>query len=301
MYLYEFLLLITAALWGLSFPAAKYIGEDIDSISFLAIRLSIAAVLLVLIFCRRLKGLSFKMILSSVAVGALLAFHTFIQIEGLRYTSSGNSAFITSTNIIFVPLFAFLLFKKKTEKGFFPGLVAVVLGFLLISGIVSLKPFGFNFTGVNYGDLLTLLCAVLTAVYFVLYQSLAERYDELSVNVFHMCGAAAFMWVLSLFSTERHVDLSNTGTVLWLLYCAIFASALSFVFLSMAQAKLSAAKVSVICSLESVFAMLFAAVIPGRNGAVEPITLAAVVGGLLITLGVIKISVRPAKGQIDKN
>ena len=230
-----------------------------------------------------------------VPYGILSSFHSFIQVEGLRYTSSGNSAFITSTNIIFVPFFAFVLFRKKTEKGFFPGLVAVVLGFLLISGIVSLKPFGFNITGVNKGDILTLFCAILTAVYFVLYQSLAERYDELSVNVFHMCGAAAFMWVLSLFSTEKSMDFSNTGTVLWLLYCAVFASALSFVFLSMAQAKLSAAKVSVICSLESVFAMLFAAVIPGRNGDIEPITLAAVIGGLLIILGVLKISVHPAK------
>ena len=192
MYLYELLLVVTAALWGLSFPAAKYIGNDVDSLSFLAIRLTIAAALLLLIFRKSLKKVTSKMAWLSVGAGALLGFHSFIQLEGLRYTSSGSSAFITSTNIVFVPLFSLLFFKKKPDKGFFSEMLAVTVCFLL----------------------------------------------------------------------------------------------------SKAQAKLSAAKVSVICSLESVFAMLFAAVIPGRSGEIEPITLSAAVGGIFILLGVIKISVK---------
>ena len=138
MYFYEILLVITAALWGLSFPAAKYIGADVDSVSFLAIRCTLAASLLLLAFHKQMKGISIKMAAGSVGVGALLAFHSFIQLEGLRYTSSGNSAFITSTNIIFVPLFAFLFYRKKPDKGFFAGLLAIVLGFLLISGGVTM-------------------------------------------------------------------------------------------------------------------------------------------------------------------
>ena len=297
MYLYEILLIITAALWGLSFPAAKYIGTDVDSVSFLAIRFTIAAFLLFFAFRKHMKAIQLKMALSSVGVGALLAFHSYIQLEGLRYTSSGNSAFITSTNVIFVPFFAFLLFRKKPDKGFFLGLLAVVTGFLLISGVVSLAPFSFHFTSVNYGDFLTLLCAILTALYFVLFNALTEKYHDIPVNVLHMFGAAAFMWVFWLFTPEKSIDLSNTVTLLWILYCAVFASAVGFMLLSKAQSKLSAAKVSVICSLESVFAMVFAAFIPGQSGTVEPITLTAALGGILILLCIIKISVK----RIHKN
>ena len=292
MYLYELLLVVTAALWGLSFPAAKYIGNDVDSLSFLAIRLTIAAALLLLIFRKSLKKVTSKMAWLSIGAGALLGFHSFIQLEGLRYTSSGNSAFITSTNIVFVPLFSLLFFKKKPDKGFFSGMLAVTVGFLLISGLVSLNPPAFHFTGINYGDLLTLLCAVLTALYFIYFNTLTEKYDETAVNVLHMIGAAAAMWCFRLFSPQKNIDLSDDLTVFWILYCAVFASAAGFWLLSKAQAKLSAAKVSVICSLESVFAMLFAAVIPGRSGEIEPITLSAAVGGIFILLGVIKISVK---------
>ena len=40
-----------------------------------------------------------------------------------------------------------------------------------------------------------------------------------------------------------------------------------------------------------VFAAVFAALIPGRDGSVEPITMAVVIGGALILCGVIRVSV----------
>lgn len=299
MYLYEFLLVLTAALWGLSFPAAKYIGNDVDSVSFLAIRLTIAAFLLMIIFRKSLKKITPKLAWPSIGTGALLAFHSYIQLEGLRYTSSGNSAFITSINIVFVPLFAFVFYRKKPDKGFFSGVLFVVAGFLLISGIVSLNPLAFHFTKINYGDFLTLLCAILTALYFTFFNALTEKYDETAVNVLHMLGAAVTMWCFWLFSPQKSIHLGSTLTVFWILYCAVFASAAGFWLLSKAQAKLSAAKVSVICSLESVFALVFAAVIPGRGGDTEPITLTAAAGGLLILLGVIKISAKRDPANIS--
>ncbi len=295
MYFYEILLVITAALWGLSFPAAKYVGPDMDSVSFLAIRFSVAAVCLLLVFRKRLKGIKLKTALQSFAVGALLTFHSFIQLEGLRYTSSGNSAFITSTNIVFVPVIAFALFRRKPEKGYYSGLLAVVCGFLLISGIVSIRPFTINVTEMNYGDILTLLCAILTAVYYVLFHILTEREDETAVNTFHMVGAAVAAWGFWLLSPEKRMNFSDAATVFWVAYCAIFASTVGFLLLSKAQSRLSAAKVSVICSLESVFALLFAAVIPGRDGCIEPITLSAAIGGILILAGVLKITVKRSK------
>lgn len=231
----------------------------------------------------------------SFIVGALLAFHSFIQLEGLRYTSSGNSAFITSTNIIFVPCIAFLLFRRKPERGYYSGVLAVVCGFLLINGIVSIQPFTIRVTEMNYGDILTLLCAALTALYFVPFNALTERADDAAVNTFHMIGAAVASWGVWLFSPEKRMHFSDATTVFWVAYCALFASTIGFWLLSKVQTKLSAAKVSVICSLESVFALLFAAVIPGRDGCVEPITLSAAVGGILILAGVIKISIKGSK------
>lgn len=291
-YIYEIMLLLTAAFWGLTFPAGKYIGYDFDSVSYLAIRLTIAAIILLFIFRKDVRNISSKMAIKAFLIGSLLAIHSFIQLEGLRYTSSGNSAFITSVNVVFVPLFAFLFFRKKPQRGFASGIIVIIAGFLLISGIVLLKPLSFNLTELNYGDFLTLIVAVLTALYFVLLETVTDSNNEAAVNVVHMAGAAVTMWIFWLFYPEKTMNFVHIDTLMWILYCAVFGSAAAFYLLIKAQAKLSASKVAVICSLESVFALLFAAFIPGKNGLVEPITLTSALGGILILSGVIKISVK---------
>lgn len=287
---YELMLLLVAIFWGISFPAAKYIGYDLDSISYLTLRLFIATVILAVIFRKNLKNITTKMTAFSFIAGANLSIQSFIQVEGLRYTSSGNSAFISSASVIFVPIFSLIFLKKRTEKGFLSGLLTVVVGFLIISGVCSLYPFGFNFTTMNYGDFLNLIVAVMTAVYYIVMGIITQKYDPIAVNVVHMIGATLTMSILWLFYPEKSVVLTNPGTIARLLFCAIFGSAIGFFLLTKAQAKVSASKVSLICSLESVFALLFAAIVPGRNGSIEPITLNAAIGGLLILIGVIKVS-----------
>ena len=291
-YKYELMLFLTAMMWGLTFPASKYIGGDFDSVSYLTIRISIASVILILIFRKNLKNVTLNMGVLSFLAGVLLSVHSFILIEGLRYTSSGNSAFITSVNVVFVPILSFLFLKKKTEKGFMPCLISVVFGFLIISGILSLFPFRFNITSLNYGDLLTLIVAVLTAVYFMFMGMITEKYDAVSVNVIHMVGAAITMCAFWFFYPDKQINFGNTDTIIWIIYCAVFGTALAYYFLTKAQAKVSASKVSLICSLESVFAILFSAVIPGKDGNVEAITMNALVGGALILFGVIKVSIK---------
>lgn len=63
----------------------------------------------------------------------------------------------------------------------------------------------------------------------------------------------------------------------------LFASALGFWLLSKAQAKLDASTVAVLCSLEPIFATVFAALIWR-----EPITVVTALGGAFILYGVIK-------------
>ena len=295
-YRYESMLLTTAALWGLTFPVMKYIGANVDSVTFLAVRFILAAIVLAVACRKHIGNICPGMILPSIGVGLLYAFHSFLQLEGLRFTSAANSGFITSTNVIFVPIFAFLFFGKKPNRKFLVGLLAIVIGFLFISGLVSVFPFGIYFTSLNFGDLLTLLCAVFTALYYVMFNKLSAKYDEVAVNLLHMAGAGLGMLPILLFYPNITCNLRDIYTVGGILYCAVLGSALSFLLLAKAQAQLSPAKVAVFCSLEAVFAAVFAAFIPGRDGSVEPITIATVVGGIMILIGVIRISVD--KGEV---
>lgn len=285
-YKYEMMLVTCAMFWGLAFPVMKFAGENVDSISFLAIRFTIATLVLVLAFWKKLKNIGKKMILPCVGVGLLMALHSFLQLEGLRYTSAANSGFITSTNVIFVPIFMYMMFRKKPTKNIVIGLITVVIGFVFISGVVTLSPFSFNLTSFNYGDLLTLLCAIFTALYMIVFNRCAVKYDEVLVNILHMAGAAVGMWLIWIFYPMKVMDFSAMSTVMGTLYCGIFASAVAFWLLAKAQAKLEASKVAVISSSEPIFATLFAAIIWG-----DPITLTAAVGGAFILYGVVKSSI----------
>lgn len=294
-YKYEALCLSSALLWALAFPVMKFVGGGVDTVSFLALRFLIATAVLAIACGKNLKNITPRMILPSVAVGLLFALHNYLQVEGLRYTSAANGGFITSTNVVFVPLFAYLITKKKPTKDLIIGLIAATIGFLLISGIVTVAPFGFHLTALNFGDFLVLLCALFTALYMVVFNIVAQKYDESLANFLHMAGAAVGMWLVWIFVPEKSMDFSSPITVAGLLYCAIFASALGFLFLAKAQAKLDASKVAIISSLECVFAAIFAAIItvfiPYPDGSREIITLTTVVGGALVFYGVVKASI----------
>ena len=98
-YRYELMLLVTAAIWGLTFPVMKYIGHDIDAVTFLAVRFTLAAFVLLFMCRKQLQKISQGMLVSSALIGFLYAFHSFLQTEGLRYTTPANSSFITSTSV----------------------------------------------------------------------------------------------------------------------------------------------------------------------------------------------------------
>ena len=294
-YRYEALCLSSAMLWGLAFPVMKFVGGGIDTVSFLALRFLIATVVLAIACGKKLKGITSNMILPCVAVGILFALHNYLQVEGLRYTSAANGGFITSTNVVFVPAFAYLILKKRPTVNMIVGLAAATAGFLLISGIVTVAPFGFHLTSLNVGDLLVLLCAVFTALYFVVFNMITQKYDESIANLLHMAGAAVGMWLVWMFYPQKSMDLSSPITVGGLLYCAVFASAIGFLLMAKASAKLEPSKVAIICALECVFAAAFAALVtwgvPYPDGSRETITLTTVLGGALVFYGVIKASI----------
>ncbi len=87
--------------------------------------------------------------------------------------------------------------------------------------------------------------------------------------------------------SRKNADFSSTVSVLVLIYCGVFATALGFLFLIKAQKPLGAVKTAVISASEPVFATVFALFIPDPDGNFGTLTLTSVLGGLLILAGVI--------------
>ena len=284
---YELMLVLTAAMWGLQFPLTKFVSADFDTVPILAIKYSVAVVALTIINIKKLKNITAKMLVPCGLLGLLLVLHSFLLVQGLKFTSASNSGFITSTNVIFVPFFMYLLFREKPTKNVIVGLLLMVFGFLFISEIVSISPLKIGGQKLNVGDFLTLLSAIFTGLYMVFNNRIAIKHDEDLANYIQFVFAAIGSIILLPMVSENHANFSSGVSILVLLYCGIFATALAFLFLMKSQKPLGAVKTAVISSLEPVFATVFALFIPDPQGNFGVLTVESLIGGLLILAGVI--------------
>lgn len=293
-YKYEAMLLGCAMLWGLQFSMLKFVGETFDATSLLVIKFFLSAAILAAFDFRKIKFQSRKMVFHSIMLGVLGAAQVYFQTIGLANTNPANSSFIITTNAIYVPIIMFLLFGKKPSQNMVIGLITITAGFLFISGIVCLFPFSISFQ-LGYGDLLSLICAILTALYLVYFNYLSTKYDEDSVNIIHLSGSAAVMFLVWIFlhsAGKTQMDFSNIPAVLGLIYCGVFSGGIASMLLARGTAHVEASKTAILCGLEPVFATLFAAMltifIPSLDG---HLTISIIFGGALILYGAINSTI----------
>ena len=146
----ELLLVTVTMVWGCTFVVVKEALSLASPLPFLAVRFTLAGLLLALVLGRG------RMNLESLIAGAIVGLFLFagyaFQTWGLVYTTPSKSAFITGFGVVLVPfLQLFYGFHLRA---------ATVLGALLgFAGIYFLVlPSGLD--SVNRGDVLTLFGAV---------------------------------------------------------------------------------------------------------------------------------------------
>src|SRR6516164_8934110 len=89
-------LLVNTIIWGATFTTVKNALDDASPVLFVAVRFSLAATVLALIYSRKLDR---RMLGPGVAAGTLLFTGYAFQTVGLRYTTPSKSAFITGLTI----------------------------------------------------------------------------------------------------------------------------------------------------------------------------------------------------------
>jgi hypothetical protein len=108
---------------------------------------------------------------SGLAAGGLLSFAAMLQFQGMVWTTSGKSAFITSLYMVMVPLMA-LAIGRVPGRTVWAGLFLGVLGLNFLSGVR-------DGDGFNTGDALTLAADVFWASHLILVSRCANRVDAI--------------------------------------------------------------------------------------------------------------------------
>ena len=254
-------LLITAIIWGSSFVAQSIGMQSIDAFTFTGIRTALGMLFLLPFTLIINKGFDFskKTLKKGIVLGIVFSFAQNFQQFAFYYSTSGKIAFITAFYMFFVPLFSVLFLRKK---------IAVLTWLSILMGLVGLFLLCINpdeMTNINPGDILALVCAVFYAVQIMLIDRFLEDGTsgvQLSFMQFFVAGIIS---VIAMLIFEKPVIADIKTAAPSLLYSGIMSCGIAYTLQIVGQKNASPVIASLLMCLESVFAVITAAIILHEN------------------------------------
>jgi drug/metabolite transporter (DMT)-like permease len=240
-------LILVTAVWGVTFVQVKDAVEVYPLFAFLAVRYAIATGVLAVAGGRRVRTLGRSGFAAGAVLGGLLGLGIGLQTAGLERTTVSSTGFITGLYVVLTPLFGLLLFRTMVGLEVWAGVVLSVVGLALLSGVDVGSP---------GGDLLVLASAAAQALQIVMLERFATRYDAIALTLVEMGACLAGFLVIAVALGQLEVP---HGRTVWgaLIVTGIFASALAYLIQVWAQRRMSAARIAIVFSLETVFAGIF--------------------------------------------
>jgi len=268
-------LLLVAAIWGTTFALLRDSVRILHPIDLMAIRFTMAAVVLVAVYGRRVWPLARRVWIDGGHLSLWLGAGYLTQVIGLATITASRSAFITGTYVAVVPVVALILTKTRPKMAEYLGIALILAGLYAFSSDAgfSLAP----------GDLWTLGCSFSFGVQIVLTNMVVKKSDPMALSIVQIVGAAAMGWI---FVGARGGIGTPWSQIPWwtLLYLSVVATALVIALQTWALGRTSPIKATLIFSLEPVFAAIFAAAFFGeRMHAREYLGGALILGGVVLS------------------
>lgn len=275
-------LALTAAIWGGGFPATKYgLQAGLSVGALLTLRFAIGTAGLGLMVALLRVPIRRQAVMDGLWLGLVLATLFWLQTDGLRFTTTSKSGFITGLYVIFTPMVA-LLAGDRLRPSHGLGAGVALIGLLLL-----VREPGAAWGGWNRGDSETLVAAVLCGFHIVMTAHFSRRSSGwiLALTQVAVTGLVSLLVTLTLPApwgfegTAR--ALARPGTWVALAFMGILATTLAFYVQSTMQARLGATESAILFSTEPLWTALLAISgwIPGIQEHLGPLQLA---GGLLI-------------------
>lgn len=297
------LLVLITLIWGSNFVVIKNALADISPLFFNAVRMSLAAVVLAIVFYRELGRLTRSSLRSGLLVGVFLYVGNELQTVGLKYTTPSKSAFLTGVSVVLVPVLLALFWKRGLNRWTAVGIVLAFAGLYLLTVPASVGG-GLNLRSMNQGDLFTLGAAVVFAFHIIFIEHATRTQGWQQITVVQVAVTALLM-ILTVPIVEK-VHVAWSPRVLWGIgITGILSLALSFAIQAWAQQFTPATHTALIFTLEPVFAWLTSFIFLGeRLGTRAGVGAACILAGLLISeekAGVESMAVSPDHAAVPSH
>ena len=272
-------LLAIAACWGSTFFLIKDLLDRVPTLDFLAVRFSIAAVVLLLVAPRALGRLSPVVRRHAVVLGVLYGIAQILQTAGLAHTPASISGFVTGLYVVFTPLLAAAILRTRIPPVTWAAVLLATIGL----GVLALRGFS-----IGYGELITLASAVLYALHIVGLGAWSTAQDAVGMTILQIIVIAL---ICTLATAHDGIVLPDrTSDWVSVVYMAVVVGALGLLAQTWAQAHLPPTRSAIIMSMEPVFASLFAVWLGG-----EDVTTRLLLGGSMVLVAMLTVELAPRR------
>jgi drug/metabolite transporter (DMT)-like permease len=253
--------------------------ELLPTMVFLAYRFIPAALIVALIFRRRLLALSADGWRAGLVMGLFLTGGYVFQTLGLEETTASNAGFITGLFVVLTPVLGAVFLRQGITAAAWAAAGVAVIGLWLLSG--SGGDFDLR------GDGLVLICAVSLAAHILATARAVERFDVGALLAVQL--GVVGLTCLAIAALAGQLEAPEGATV-WsaLIVTSLVASALGFFVQSFAQQHAPPARTALVLASEPAFAGLFGWLLND-----ERLTATGWLGAGLIMAAIVAVEVAP--------
>lgn len=268
----NFMLLMTAVIWGVAFVAQSVGMEYVGPFTFSSVRNMIGG--LVLLPCIALldrldsrapaaqpKNKTWP-ILGGVCCGASLAVSEVLQQCGIARTSVGKAGFLTAMYILIVPLMGLVVGKRVSRK-VWAAVVLALCGMYLLCMTESFQ--------IAQGDLLVLAAAVGFSLHILIIDYFSPGVDGVRMSCIQFF-TASILCIGPMLVIEQPTVSAVLSAWAPVLYAGVLSSGVAYTLQVLGQKNTEPTVASLILSLESVVAALAGWVILGERLSVRELT-----------------------------
>lgn len=272
-----FLILLQSLLYGFGDPISKFAFDVMPVYSLLVLRYSMALVVLLLLFGKRIwKGLKQCSVKDWILPTLCMSGAYVVNNIALDLTAATSVAFLRSLATVMTPLLALVVYRRTYRWQHIPIQCLVVVGLYLLCGLGGLSGFGL-------GEVLSLLSALLLAGSLVFGEHALERVDPITLSTLQVAASVLMAAICApIFNGGLHLELTTPTIWVIITYMAIGCTLAGYLLQNAALTTLSSRTAALLQCACPVLTAVFS-----RFVLDERLSVAGIIGAVIILICVV--------------
>lgn len=252
---YKLALFVCAFAWGFGYVSMDHLVETTSVAMAIGLRFTFASLIILVVGFKSIKQEFRGNILNVVILGSVLFLAFLFQTVGLSLSTTSKNAFLTATNVVWVPVILSIFYNHRIQKKIYISSIIMIVGvaFVSLDGISAF----------NIGDVSTLIGAIFFALHMVLIGKFTNL-KNLNMIVFGQLFVTGILGLIATLMIGDFTIVFGNEFVLSFLFAIFFSTSLCFFLQNYGIAGVDASIGALILSLEAMFGVIATVLIDGE-------------------------------------